>query len=118
MNICIIGAGAIGGLLGARLAQAGHAVSLIARGAHLAAVRADGLRLRSKKETLTLRVSASDSVAGLGAQDAVFIALKAYSIAGMLPQLAPLMGAQTVVIPAINGIPWWYFYKVGGRFDG
>ena len=118
MNICIVGAGAIGGLLGARLAQAGHAVSFIARGAHLAAMRADGLKLRSKKESLTLRVNASDSVAGLGLQDAVFIALKAYSIADMLPRLAPLMGPQTVVIPAINGIPWWYFHKEGGRFDG
>lgn len=118
MKICVIGAGAIGGLLGAGLAQAGHEVSLIARGAHLAAMRTGGLRLRSKSETLTLRVNASDSVAGLGPQDAVFIALKAYSIAGMLPQLAPLMGPQTVVIPAINGIPWWYFYKEGGRFDG
>jgi 2-dehydropantoate 2-reductase len=118
MKICIVGAGAIGGLLGARLAQAGHEVNLIARGAHLAAMRADGLKLRSNKEALTLRVNAGDSVAGLGPQDAVFIALKAYSIAGMLPRLAPLMDSQTVVIPAINGIPWWYFHKEGGRFDG
>ncbi len=118
MKICIVGAGAIGGLLGARLADAGHEVSLVARGAHLAAMRAGGLALRSKKKDLTLRVNATDSVAGLGPQDAVFIALKAYGIADMLPQLAPLMGPQTVVIPAINGIPWWYFYKEGGRFDG
>lgn len=118
MKICIAGAGAIGGLLGARLAQAGHEVSLVARGAHLAAIRADGLTLRSNKESLALRVNASDGVAGLGRQDAVFIALKAYSIADMLPRLAPLMGPQTVVIPAINGLPWWYFYNEGGRFDG
>jgi 2-dehydropantoate 2-reductase len=118
MKICIAGAGAIGGLLGARLAQAGHEVSLVARGAHLAAIRADGLKLRSNKESLALRVNAGDGVAGLGLQDAVFIALKAYSIAAMLPRLAPLVGPQTVVIPAINGLPWWYFYKEGGRFDG
>lgn len=118
MKICIVGAGAIGGLLGARLAQAGHEVSFIARGAHLAAMRAGGLRLRSKRESLTLRVNASDSIDGLGLQDAVFIALKAYSIADVLPRLSPLMGPQTVVIPAVNGIPWWYFYKEGGRFDG
>ena len=118
MKICIVGAGAIGGLLGARLAQAGHEVNLIARGAHLAAMHADGLKLRSKTETLSLRVNASDSLAGLGAQDAVFLALKAYGIADMLPRLAPLMGPQTVVLPAINGIPWWYFYKEGGRYDG
>ncbi len=118
MNICIIGAGAIGGLLGVRLVQAGHKVRLIARGAHLAAMRAAGLKLRSNNESLALRVNASDSVAGLGRQDAVFIALKAYSIADMLPRLAPLLGPQTVVIPAVNGIPWWYFYKEGGRFNG
>jgi 2-dehydropantoate 2-reductase len=118
MKICVIGAGAIGGLLGARLAQAGHELSFIARGAHLAAMRADGLTLRSKKQTLTLRVNASDSVAAFGPQDAVFIALKAYGIADMLPRLAPLLDPQTLVIPAINGIPWWYFYKEGGRFDG
>ena len=118
MKICIIGAGSIGGLLGARLAHAGHEVNLIARGAHLAAMRASGLKLRSKEESLALRVNASDNVAGLGRQDAVFITLKAYSIADMLPRLTPLMDSQTVVIPAINGIPWWYFYKEGGRFDG
>src|SRR5450759_3578900 len=118
MKICVIVAGASGWLLCARLAQAGHEVSLIARGAHLAAMRADGLKLRSKKESLTLRVNASDSVAGLGPQDAVFIALKAYSIADMLPRLSPLLGPQTVVMPTINGIPWWYFYKERGRFDG
>jgi len=118
MRACIVGAGAIGGFLGARLAQAGHDVSFIARGAHLAAMREGGLRLRSKRGSFTLRVNASDSVDGLGPQDAVFITLKAYSIAGMLPRLAPLLGPQTVVIPAINGIPWWYFYKEGGAFDG
>jgi 2-dehydropantoate 2-reductase len=118
MKACIVGAGAIGGFLGARLVQAGHEVSLVARGAHLAAIRTSGLSLRSKQESITLRVNASDSVAGLGPQDVVFIALKAYSIAGMLPLLAPLMHERTVIVPVINGIPWWYFYKEGGRFDG
>jgi 2-dehydropantoate 2-reductase len=118
MKACIVGAGAIGGFLGVRLAEAGHEVSLVARGAHLAAMQTGGLSLRSKKESLTLRVNASDSVDAFGPQDAVFIALKAHSIAGMLPRLAPLMHEQTVVVPAINGIPWWYFYKEGGRFDG
>jgi 2-dehydropantoate 2-reductase len=118
MKVCIVGAGAIGGFLGARLAQSGHEVNLVARGAHLAAMRADGLSLRSKNESLTLKINACDSADGLGPQDVVFIALKAYSIADMLPRLAPLLDAQTVVIPAINGIPWWYFYKEGGPFDG
>ncbi len=118
MKTAIVGAGAIGGFLGARLVQAGHEVSFIARGAHLAAMRANGLGLRSNKESFTFPVNASDSVDGLGPQDAVFIALKAYSIAAMLPRLAPLMHAQTVVIPVINGVPWWYFYKEGGPLDG
>ena len=118
MRACIVGAGAIGGFLGARLVAAGHEVSLIARGAHLAALRENGLTLRSKSEQLTLRVNAFEGVDELGPQDAVFIALKAYSIAAMLPRLAPLLAAQTVVIPVINGIPWWYFYREGGRFDG
>lgn len=118
MKACIVGAGAIGGFLGAHLVQAGHEVSFIARGSHLAAMRERGLRLRSQGKSLTLRVNASDGVDGLARQDAVFIALKAYSIADMLPRLAPLLHPQTVVIPAINGVPWWYFYKEGGRFDG
>jgi 2-dehydropantoate 2-reductase len=118
MKACIVGAGAIGGFLGAHLARVGHEVSFIARGAHLAAMRAAGLKLRSKQESFTLRVNASDSLSSFGPQDAVFIALKAYSIAALLPQLAPLLGPQTLVIPAINGVPWWYFYKEGGRFDG
>jgi 2-dehydropantoate 2-reductase len=118
MKVCIVGAGAIGGFLGARLAQAGHEVNFIARGAHLAAMREHGLRLRSKRESFTLRVAASDSLDGLVRQDAVIIALKAYSIAAMLPRLAPLLDQHTLVIPAINGVPWWYFYKEGGAFDG
>lgn len=118
MKVCIVGAGAIGGLLGAHLARAGHEVSLIARGPQLAALRGAGLRVSSQRQTLEVRVNASDGFDGLGRQDAVFIALKAYNIADMLPRLAPVLGPQTVVIPAINGIPWWYFYQEGGRFDG
>lgn len=118
MKVCIVGAGAIGGFLGAHLVRAGHEVSLIARGAHLAALRENGLCLRAKGENLVLRVNAGESMDGLGPQDAVFLSLKAYSIAAMLPRLAPLLDARTVVIPVINGIPWWYFYKEGGRFDG
>jgi 2-dehydropantoate 2-reductase len=95
MKICIVGAGAIGGLLGARLARAGHEVSFVARGAHLAAMRADGLTLHSREESLTLRVNACAGVDGLGPQDAVFIALKAYGIAAMLPQLSSLLGPQS-----------------------
>lgn len=118
MKICIVGAGAIGGLTGAWFARAGHAVSLIARGAHLEALRASGLRLDSARGRETFRLPASDAPGDFAAQDAVFICLKAYSIAAMLPGIAPLLGPETMVVPAINGLPWWYFYKEGGRFDG
>jgi len=118
MRVCVVGAGAIGGVLGARLAAAGHEVSLVARGAHLEALRANGIALKDGEGTRALRVAASDDPSGLGAQDAVFIALKAYSIGPMLARLAPLLGPDTAVVTAINGIPWWYFCREGGRFDG
>ncbi len=118
MKVCIVGAGAIGGLLAARLAAVGNEVSLIARGAQLAALRSRGLELRSSEGALRLRVDASERIAAFGQQDAVFLTLKAYSIAAVLRELGPLLAAHTVVVPAVNGIPWWYFYKEGGRCDG
>jgi len=118
MKVCVVGAGAIGGVLGARLAAAGHDVSLVARGAQLDAIRANGIALKDGESTRTLRVAAADEPGGLGRQDAVFIALKAYSIGPMLARLAPLLGPDTAVVTAINGIPWWYFCREGGRFDG
>ena len=118
MKVCVVGAGAIGGLVASGLARAGHEVSLIARGAHLDALRAKGLTFLSggKREVFALR--ASDEPRDLGPQDAVFICLKTYSIAAMLPRLAPLVASDTVVVPAINGLPWWYFYREGGTLDG
>ena len=118
MKFCIVGAGAIGGLAGAWLARAGHEVSLVARGEHLAALRARGLTLETAAGRETFKVAASDDPGVFGHQDAVFIGLKAYSIPAMLPRLAPLLGAGTAVVPAINGLPWWYFHREGGPFDG
>jgi 2-dehydropantoate 2-reductase len=118
MRVCVVGAGAIGGFIGAKFAAAGHEVSLVARGAHLAELRAKGLTLLSEGTSRTFSVAASDQPADLGEQETVFIGLKAYSIREMLPRMAPLLGPHTVVVPAINGLPWWYFYKEGGRFDG
>ena len=118
MKVCIIGAGSIGGILGARLAAAGHAVTLVARGEHLAAIRADGLGLKDADGERRFDIPAAEDPGGFGPQDAVFIALKAYSIGPMLPRLAPLLMPDTAVITAINGIPWWYFSRAGGRFDG
>jgi 2-dehydropantoate 2-reductase len=118
VKVCIVGAGAIGGVLGAKLAAAGHEVSLVARGEHLAAIRAKGLALKDAEGTRTFRLPAAESPRDFGPQDAVFLALKAYAIGPMLPRLAPLLGPDTAVVTAINGVPWWYFAREGGRFDG
>ncbi|MCG6876512.1 MAG: 2-dehydropantoate 2-reductase [Betaproteobacteria bacterium] len=119
MKFCIVGAGAIGGLIGARLAVAGHEVALVARGEHLSVIRLQGLTYRAPDGSETrLRLSASDRPEDFGRQDAVFIALKAHSIAPMLPRLRPLLAADTPVITAINGLPWWYFYGEGSAHEG
>jgi len=118
VKVCVVGAGAIGGLVASGLARAGHEVCLVARGAHLDALRANGLTLLSGDKREVFRLRASDDPSALGAQDVVFICLKTHSIAAMLPRTKPLLGRDTTVIPAINGLPWWYFYKEGGAFDG
>jgi len=118
VNVCIVGAGAIGSVLGARLAAAGHEVCLVARGEHLAAIRARGLAVKDAGGTRTLRLAASEAPGDFGPQDAVFITLKAPAIGPMLPRLTPLLASDTAVVTAINGIPWWYFAREGGRFDG
>jgi 2-dehydropantoate 2-reductase len=118
MRCCIVGAGAIGGVLGARLATAGYEVSLIARGAHLAAIRAEGLAIKHGAGVKRHALPASEEPARFGPQDVVVIALKAYSIGPMLPRLAALLTPDTAVVTAINGIPWWYFCGAGGKFEG
>jgi 2-dehydropantoate 2-reductase len=118
MRLCIVGAGAVGGVLGAKLAAAGHEVSVVARGDHLAAIRAKGLAIKDAEGQRVFRVAASGNPGDFGPQDGVFIALKAYSIGAMLPRLAALLRPDTAVVTVINGIPWWYFCREGGRFDG
>ena len=118
MRICIVGAGAVGGLTGAWFARAGHEVCLVARGAHLEALRRDGLTLLAEGKRTVYLLPASDEPAEFGVHDAIFVCLKTYSIAAMLPRLKALIGPETLVVPAINGLPWWYFFKEGGRFDG
>lgn len=118
MKICIYGAGAIGGYLGVQLAQAGADVSLVARGAHLAAMRDNGLTLLIGDDTRTVRPRCTDRPADLGVQDVVIICLKAHSITGVIDQMQPLLGAHTRIVTAVNGIPYWYFYKHGNRFEG
>jgi 2-dehydropantoate 2-reductase len=118
VKVCVVGAGAIGGLVASGFARAGNEVSLVARGPHLDALRAKGLTLLSGEKREVFRLRASEDPSELGAQDAVFICLKTYSIAAMLPRLKPLVAPDTVVVPAINGLPWWYFYREGGKLDG
>ena len=120
MKVAIVGAGAIGGVLGARIAARGHQVSLVARGAHLAAIRRDGLTLVDHVGDASGRyaLQASDEPADFGAQDLVIIALKAHAIGAMLPRLRRLLKEDTVVVPAINGLPWWYFHREAGRHEG
>jgi 2-dehydropantoate 2-reductase len=108
MRVTVFGAGAIGGLLGASFARSGQAVSLIARGAHLAAIRANGLRLVRGGESGSQAVPASDDPRDFGVQDVVVLAVKAPALRSAIEALPPLLGPATVVVPALNGIPWWY----------
>lgn len=118
MKICIYGAGAIGGYLGVQLAQAGADVSLVARGAHLAAMKANGLKLLIGDEERVVHPRCTDNPADLGVQDVVIICLKAHSITGVLDAMKPLLGPKTRVVTAVNGIPYWYFYKHGNACEG
>lgn len=113
MRICVFGAGAVGGHFAVRLAQAGHDVSVVARGEHLAAIAANGLTLIAGEEQATVRVCAAASAEQLGEQDAVLVTLKTTSLPGLPAAIAPLLGAGTSVIFAQNGIPWWHNIDLG-----
>jgi 2-dehydropantoate 2-reductase len=118
-KICIFGAGAIGGYMGARLAHRAEAeVSLVARGPHLAAMEANGLTLKQGGETFKVRPRVTSDPKTLGHQDFVIITLKAHALAAALDQIEPLLGNDTAILFAQNGLPWWYFYKHGGPYDG
>ncbi|OYX87894.1 MAG: 2-dehydropantoate 2-reductase [Azorhizobium sp. 35-67-5] len=118
MKVCIYGAGAIGGYLGVQLAQAGAEVSLVARGAHLEAMKQNGVKLLIDGEERVARVRATDDPNELGPQDYVFIALKAHSVPSIVERMRPLLGNDTSVVTAVNGVPYWYFYKHGGALEG
>jgi 2-dehydropantoate 2-reductase len=119
MKICIFGAGAIGGYLGAKLAQAGADVSLVARGPHLAAIKADGLTLLEHgADPVTVQVRASADAADLGPQDYVIVTLKAHSVPAVVGAMQPLIGDRTTIVSGVNGVPWWYFHKIGGDLEG
>ena len=114
MKVGIFGAGAIGGLLGARLAHAGADVTFVARGPHLAAMQADGVTLRSFGETLTVRPTCVADAAEAGEQDFVVVTLKAHALPAAAPAIARMMGPQTALVTAVNGVPYWYFYGLDG----
>lgn len=120
MKICVYGAGAVGGHIAARLATAGSEVSVVARGAHLAAIRKDGLKLIRGDETISPKVKASERAADLGPQDFVLVTLKANVLGAFAEACAPLLGPRTAVAFVQNGIPWWYAREIerldpGGR---
>lgn len=120
MKICVVGAGAIGGLLGCRLANAGETVSLVTRGAHLDAIKRNGLRVHMDDGTHchAPAVQATDDIRTPGPQDLVILCVKAHQIAALLPDLDALLTSKTTILTMQNGIPWWYFQRHGGSLDG
>ena len=119
MRLTVFGAGAIGGYLAAKMAATGRVdLSVVARGAHLAAIEKDGLRLVEDGKETAVPVRAAERAADLGVQDYVILALKAHSVGPALAQIAPLVGPDTAVVTMQNGVPWWYFYMLGGKLDG
>src|SRR5574337_113964 len=117
-RVCIYGAGAIGGWIGAALAQAGCSVSVVARGATLQALREHGLRVQRGEQVTTVKVAVSDDPAALGQQDLVVIAVKAPALVQVARRIAPLIGPNTAVLTAMNGVPWWFLDGFGGPLAG
>lgn len=120
MRICVVGAGAIGGLMAAKFALAGEDVCVVDQGAHLAAIREKGLKLvlHDGSEHLAKNIRGLDHVREAGVQDVVILALKAHYLDAIAPDVRALFGNETVVVTVQNGIPWWYFQRHGGPFDG
>ncbi len=118
MKIAVFGAGAVGGYMAARLSHAGEEVTLIARGAKLDAIRRDGLRLIGGAGDIATRPTCVGDPADAGPQDYVILATKAHSMPAAAPALAPLLGPDTAVVPAVNGVPWWFFHRLPGAWEG
>ena len=119
MKICIFGAGAIGGLMGAKLAAKGDVdVTFIARGPHLAAMRENGMKLISEGVEQIVHPRCVESAEEAGPQDYVLVTLKAHSLPSAAKQMQPLLGTDTAIVSAVNGIPWWYFHGLGGAYEG
>ena len=121
MKVCIYGAGAIGGWIGVHLAQTGHQISVVARGDTLQALQKNGLQCiqtQDDEKTLRAQVNASANPADLGPQDLVIVAVKAPSMRDIANNIAPLLAPHTMVMPAMNGVPWWFFDGFGGALQG
>jgi len=118
MRVCVFGAGSVGGYLAGSLAEGGTKISVVARGAHLAAIRSDGLRVEMPDRSFTVRLPASDDPRELGPQDAVLVTVKSPSLPAVAAGAASLLHEETAVAFIMNGIPWWYFHAHGGPLDG
>jgi len=118
LKVCVVGAGAIGGYLAVGLARVCEEVSVVIRGANLQAVRAHGMKLLIDGREEVARLRATDRMAELGVQDVVVLAMKAHQLAPVVTEVGTLIGPQTLVVTAQNGIPWWYFFGTGGPYEG
>jgi 2-dehydropantoate 2-reductase len=118
MKVCVFGVGAIGGMIGYGLARAGCELSGVARGATLDALRERGLRFAEGKGIGSVPIRASGDPAELGVQDLVVLAVKAPALSEAASRIAPLLGPRTIVLPAMNGVPWWFFQGFGGELEG
>jgi 2-dehydropantoate 2-reductase len=118
MKFAVLGAGAIGAYVGAALARSGSDVTMIARGEHLRAMQARGVRVESPRGDFTIRVPATSDFGALADADVIFVSLKAHSLSEVAPELAKVLRSDALAIGAQNGIPWWYFERHGGRLDG
>jgi 2-dehydropantoate 2-reductase len=118
VRVAILGAGAIGAYVGARLARAGADVVLFARGAHLQAMQQRGVRVISPDGDFEVRPQVTGDLGSVGTADVVILGVKAHGLTTLAPQLRPLLGPDTVVVSTQNGIPWWYFQTHGGEFNG
>lgn len=118
MKVTVFGAGAIGGYIAAKLALGGHEVAVVARGPHLAAIRAQGLTLDDRGKIRRAALNATDRAEELGPQELVVVAVKAHAMPQVAPAVAALLGPKTVIVPAQNGIPWWFSHRAGGALDG
>jgi 2-dehydropantoate 2-reductase len=117
-KVCVVGAGAIGTFIGARLSLRGCRVTAFARGATAASLRAHGFRLVQGGVLVTAPVTVAEDTAGLGGQDLVVLAVKGPSLAQVAEKVPPLLGANTVVLTAMNGVPWWFFQEAAGACGG